>query len=88
MKITREELEIRVIRELDNFYNYVYTSGEILRKQTAYYFLVKDLTAFENEGGDVMGFRDSFLNDKLKDKSLRNEQEDFIIDIIDFINKY
>ena len=38
MKITREELEIRVNSTLDNWFNYVYTPVEISREQTEYFF--------------------------------------------------
>jgi len=86
MKITKQELEFRVRRELDNFYSYTYTPQEISREQTAYYFLIKDLKIYESEGGDLNDFKDNFLVKCLNEKNLKDEQRDFIIDILDFID--
>ena len=87
MKIVREELETRIDREIENFYNYLYTPGEISRKRTAFYFLTEDFVIFEKEGGDLINFKETFLVKKLKEKTLKSEQEDFIIDLLDFIDK-
>jgi hypothetical protein len=86
MKITREELEFRVQRTLDNYYNYSYTQGELLREETQYYYLVRDLRIFKSEGGDVFDFRDSFLLNLVHNTNLKEEQEDFIFDLVDSIN--
>ncbi len=86
MEITREELEFRVQREIDNWYNYVYTSGELAREETAYYWFIKSLKVFKQQGGDVYDFRDTFLNKIINEQHLKEEQKDFICDIIDIIN--
>ena len=86
MKITREELEFRVQREVNNFYNYTYTPNELSREETAYYWLIKSLKTFKQEGGDVYDFKDSFLIPLASKQKLKEEQEDFIFDIVDVIN--
>ncbi|WP_298900945.1 hypothetical protein [uncultured Psychroserpens sp.] len=86
MKVTRQELEFRVKRTLNNFYNYIYSPGEKARKQTEFYFLINDLRSYKSNGGDVFDFKDSFLLKLLDDKGLKEEQKDFLFDIIDVIN--
>ena len=49
-------------------------------------FFVKDLNAFEEDGGDVSDFRDSFLVKMINIDTLKDEQRDFLYDILDFIN--
>lgn len=87
MKITREELEFRVKRELDNFYNYVYTPSEIARHRTAFYFIAEDLKTFKDDGGNILDFRDNFLVKIRDEMDLRDEQEDFLWDLIWEINR-
>ena len=88
MEVTREELEFRVQREIDHFYSYTYTPNEIAREETAFYWLIKSLKVFKQKGGDVYDFRDTFLNKIIDDQNLKEEQEDFIYDIIDIINNH
>lgn len=87
MKITRKELEYRVIRQLKNYYNYVYTPGELSRGRTAYYFIAEDLKIFNDEGGNLLDFRDNFLVKLRHEMDLRDEQEDFLWDLICEINR-
>jgi hypothetical protein len=86
MKITKDELEFRIKRTLNNFYNYTYTSGEISREETEYYFLVRDFKLYKREGGDLINFRDLFLLEIVKNANFKDEQKDFLYDLIDIIS--
>lgn len=86
MKITREELETRVQRTLDNFYNYANTPGELSRGETQFYYLIRDLRIYKSEGGNVLDFKDSFLLNLLNNDEYREEQVDFICDLINCIS--
>lgn len=87
MKVTREELEFRIIRQLNNFYNYVYTPGELSRKRTAFYFLQEDLRTFQIENGNIKDIKDFLLFELTKNNEFGDEQEDFINDLIALINE-
>jgi len=87
MKITKEELEFRIIRQLKNFYNYVYTPEELSRKRTAYYFLVEDFSTYKEEGGNLIKIKNFLLIELEKNDSLGDEQEDFIYDLILYIER-
>lgn len=85
MLILRKNIEEKIERIIINFYNYNYSIREIEQKKTDYYFLIADLKKFKKNGGSLELLKIEFLLPFLKKRNLKDEQKDFIYDLIDSI---
>ncbi len=86
MNISKEELEIKILRSIDTFYTHPFTEGEKYRGHTAYHYLIRDFRLFKNLNGDLTYFKNDFLPKMLEVKNLTEDQEDFICDLIQVLN--
>ncbi|WGH76447.1 hypothetical protein P8625_04610 [Tenacibaculum tangerinum] len=78
-------MEIKVDNILNSFYNVKYSPEQIARKETDYYVLVDALKKYKNTGGDLDAFKSEFLFPLFRERVLKEEQEDFIFDLINII---
>jgi len=76
----KKDLENKVIHIVENFYNFNYSPKEISEKKTEYYYLIDDLKELEHNC--ILEFKE-FVLDLKKKQLLKDEQRDFLFDIVD-----